>query len=258
MMQKVRESMLGAHVEEMRVVPTGVDLTIFRQGDKERNRAALDIPVDAKVLLFVANGGRRNYWKDFPTLERALRRVRERVGQKLFFVGLGGLGEQAPNGADADGDLRFVPHQRSADDVAKYYQAADVYVHAAVVDTFPRAVLEALACGTPVIGTRVGGIPEQIRDLDEAGQDATGIVVPAGDADAFAGAIERLLTDDPLRRRLSANAAADAQRRFDLQMQADHYLGWYETLIARRQSAVLTRQTEPSPDVLPSSIGLNQ
>jgi glycosyltransferase involved in cell wall biosynthesis len=255
MMQKVRESMLGPHLQEMRVVPTGIDLAIFTPADKERSRIQLGIPLEAKILLFVANAGRRNYWKDFQTLVSAFRELRERVGRQLVLVGLG----ETTQSAGQDDSVRLVPHVRNAVEVAKYYQAADVYVHAAAVDTFPRAVLEALACGTPVIGTRVGGIPEQILDLDEIGQDAaTGILVPPADPGGLARAIERLLTDDPLRQRLSRNAAADARNRFDLQMQADQYLAWYETLLARNESAVLTRQTEPSPDALPSSIGLNQ
>jgi glycosyltransferase involved in cell wall biosynthesis len=256
MMQKVRESMLGPHVQEMRVIPTGIDLAIFNPGERERSRARLGIPLDAKVLLFVANAIRRNTWKDFQTLATAFQRVRERVGQELVLVGLG----EKTSSADAQhGDVRFVPHSRDTAEVASYYQSADVYVHAAAVDTFPRAVLEALACGTAVVGTRVGGIPEQIRDLDEVGPSAaTGILVPAADADAFARAIERLLTNDQLRQQLGRNAALDARNRFDLQMQADQYLSWYETLIARTASAVFTRHTEPGPDVLPSSIGLNR
>jgi len=62
-------------------------------------------------------------------------------------------------------EVKFVPYQSSPEDVAKYYQIADVYVHAARADTFPNTVLEALACGAPVVATAVGGIPEQIKGL---------------------------------------------------------------------------------------------
>ena len=55
--------------------------------------------------------------------------------------------------------------RKGAETVAPYYQAADVYLHAAKADNFPRAVLEALCCGTPVVATAVGGIPEQVKGL---------------------------------------------------------------------------------------------
>jgi glycosyltransferase involved in cell wall biosynthesis len=54
-------------------------------------------------------------------------------------------------------------NQANQESVARYYQAADLYVHAAPADTFPNTVLEALACGTPVVATAIAGIPEQVE-----------------------------------------------------------------------------------------------
>jgi glycosyltransferase involved in cell wall biosynthesis len=126
--------------------------------------------------------------------------------------------------------------------VARFYQAADLYVHAARADTFPRVVLEALACGTPVIATAVGGIPEQIRGLRcETSQDAhlntygadeaTGVLIAKGDVRAMALAIERILKNDPLRYRMGDNAGKDAEERFNLQRQTDQYLELYRELL---------------------------
>jgi glycosyltransferase involved in cell wall biosynthesis len=240
MLQKVRESMLAPSVREARVIPTGVDLSIFRPSSKERSRAELNIPVDAKVLLFVANGGRRNMWKDYRVLASAFSRLVERhKSEKIVLIALGDK-----KVADANGqlDIRFAPHVRNAVEVAKYYQAADLYVHAAVADTFPRVVLEALACGTPVVATGVGGIPEQVRNLDEPhgpqrAMKPTGIVVPPGDAEAMALGVERLLFDDELRAKLGENAVVDSRDRFDLQRQANEYLHWYAQLVAERHAA---------------------
>jgi glycosyltransferase involved in cell wall biosynthesis len=110
--------------------------------------------------------------------------------------------------------------------VAEHYRAADVYVHAARADTFPTTVLEALACGTPVVASSVGGIPEQVRSLRAvearpamcvaaAAHDiaeATGFLVPPADAAAMADAVRVLLAQPAIRARLSENAAADAVR----------------------------------------------
>ena len=227
LMQKVEQSMLAPAIVESRVIPNGVDLTVFRPGDKAAARATLDIPPEARVLLFIAKRPKRNIWKDYATLHAAFRRLAPR--RFLFIV----LGEEAPVERIGASHLRFVAYQDAVETLVRYYQAADVYVHAARVDTFPSTVLEAMACGTPVVATAVGGIPEQITS-------ATGILSPAGDPAAMAAAIERLLDARELARQLSTNAAADARRRFDVQRQADDYLDWYRQILAARPTACET------------------
>ena len=238
MMDKVRKSMLAAAIVESRVIPTGIDRSVFCPSEKTAIRARLQIPQDAKVLLFAGNGIRRNIWKDYKTMRAAVALLAERAsGQSLLFIA---LGEGAQDERVGEARIRFVPHLKDPKEVASYYQAADVYIHAAAADTFPRAVLEALACGTPVVATGVGGIPEQIRSLWNSStleaSGATGIVVPPADAESMATGIETLLTNDQLLKRLSENAAIDAGQRFDLTKQATSYLEWYEHLVRTRRS----------------------
>ena len=149
----------------------------------------------------------------------------------------GATGEDAPVERIGRAEVRFVPFQRDPKMVARYYQAADVYIHAAKVDTFPNSVLEALACGTPVVATAVGGIVEQVKGLriTELGiydaDEATGVLVSLGSAEAMAEALVTLLTDEELHRRLRKNAAQDASRRFDLNREAEDYLMWYQEIV---------------------------
>ena len=81
-------------------------------------------------------------------------------------------------------------------------------------------MLEALACGTPVVASRVGGIPEQVSD-------GTGVLVEPGDPAALAAAIESLLADPERRARMGIAAAADARKRFSLDRQIADYLELY-------------------------------
>lgn len=224
LMDRVSASMLAPAVIEGRVIPNGVDLRHFHPADRAAARAAVGLPQDAKVLLFAANGIRANMWKDYHTMRAAVAALAERnEGGELLFVA---LGETAPSERIGRAEIRFVPFQTDAARVAQYYQAADVYLHAAKVDTFPNVVLEALACGIPVVATAVGGIPEQIN----AGR--TGFLSPAGDGEAMAVATGRLLSDEGLRLRMGVEAAADARARFSLDRQVDEYLGWYERVLA--------------------------
>src|ERR671918_1684959 len=96
-------------------------------------------------------------------MRSAIGQLAERRSQRqLIFVA---LGEDAPAERIGAAEVRFVPYQKDAALVARYYQAADIYIHSARADTFPNTVLEALACGTPVVATAVGGISEQVKGL---------------------------------------------------------------------------------------------
>ena len=75
--------------------------------------------------------------------------------------------------------------------------------------------------------------------------DSTGVLVPVGDAEAMANAIDGLLSDDTLRRRMGENAAKDAQERFDLRRHANDYLQWYEQLRRARPKRSVSRTTFP-------------
>ena len=232
LLEKIEDSMLAPAVVESRVIPNGVDLSVFRPGEKQKVRLELDIPSDAVVLLFTANNIRQNMWKDYAMIRTALTLVDEQLRErKAVFIGLGEEAKMEPIG---NIDLRFVPYQSEAATVARYYQAADVYIHASKADTFPNTVLEALACGTPVVATRVGGIPEQIKE----GQ--TGYLTPVGDPHAFAGRIIELLSRDDCRRNMGREAAIDARKRFDVKVQVDTYLEWYQTILCsvKQKSAI--------------------
>ena len=249
LMEKVSRSMLAPAVVESRVIPNGVDLSVFRPGDKQQARAALGLPPGAAVLLFAANGVRQNPFKDYRTLRAAVALTAEQRAAggegKVRELYLLALGESGPPERIGPAVVRFVPFQPDPAAVARFFQAADLYVHAARADTFPSTVLEALACGTPVVATAVGGIPEQVTPSGGgAGPDlATGELVPPGDAGALAGAILRLLDDEPLRRRMSENAGADARRRFDLDEQCRRYAGWYEEIVAARRAVTTQRSS---------------
>ena len=242
LLQKVEESMLAIGLVDSRVIHNGVDRSVFRPTDRRAVRASLDIPSNANVLLLAA-GSRGGMWKDHETLRVATDVIADRLpGPSTLFIA---LGDQAAPVTTARANIRFVGYQGNPGAVARYYQAADVYLHAARADTFPNMVLEALACGTPVVATAVGGIPEQIRTTDlealRSGTaerlEATGVLVPSGHLAAMAGAVVALLTNDAARRRLGENAVRDVRERFDLERQVDAYLDWYRTIIVRSRAA---------------------
>jgi glycosyltransferase involved in cell wall biosynthesis len=219
LMRKVEQSILAAGAEDLRVIPNGVDLSVFHPGNKEQARQELGLPQERKILLFTARRGSRNRWKDFSTMRDAVVKAAARLSlHGTVFVVLGGAG---PEMREENVDISFVPYQSDRQTVARYYQAADVYLHAAFADTFPGAVAEAMACGTPVIATETGGIPELVS------HGTTGFLVPPRDAGAMADRMEQLLADDALREKMATSAADVAEREFGLERQVSAYLRWY-------------------------------
>ena len=134
--------------------------------------------------------------------------------------------------ATGEVDVRSVPFQSDASHVARYFQAADVYVHSAHTDNFPNTVLEALACGLPVVATAVGGIPKQVNDGE------TGFLTPPRDPLAMASRIDQLFIDYDLRKSMGERAVADARGRFDLNRQVGAYLDWYAEILLQNNSHI--------------------
>jgi glycosyltransferase involved in cell wall biosynthesis len=110
-------------------------------------------------------------------------------------------------------------------DVAAVLRRADLLVHAARWEGFGLALLEAMLCGLPVVATRVSSIPEIVWDGD------TGLLVPPDDPGALRAALERLLADEPLRRRLGEAGRERARTEFSVERMARRTLAVYEEVV---------------------------
>lgn len=239
LMDKVEHSILKPAAIKSRVINNGVDQTMFYPADKERARAALGISADDHVVMFAANGIRESIWKDYATMRAAVGEVAQAIsGKSLRFLA---VGESAPDEKIGSATMTFIPH-KSSEDMARYYQSADVYIHAARAENFPNTIIEALSCGTPVIATAIGGIPEQIKGLryegDRSGlnhhdlNDATGILTPVGDVGALSSALCHVFQEPKILQQLSASAAKDARLRFNLETIGNQYLEFFDEVIA--------------------------
>ena len=199
----------GASPATVRIVPPGVDQTLFRPGDRAAARSALGIRA-RHVLAFV---GRLQPLKGADVAVRALAALAARHGLtdvELLVVGgasgsdhareperLAGLAQQ--EGVTAR--VRFLPpqpHER----LAQVFRAADVVLVPSYSESFGLVALEAQACGTPVVAAQVGGL------MHAVGDGTTGLLVPGHDPDTYASAVAWLLGSP---RRLAAMGTAAAR-----------------------------------------------
>jgi glycosyltransferase involved in cell wall biosynthesis len=158
------------------------------------------VPFEPSERPLVAFAGRLTAAKNLGVALHAVGRLPEAT---LVVAGDGEERERLERLAGAR--VRFLG-ARPRGEVLGLLAAADVAVLPSAWENFPHAAVEALAMGTPVVATRVGGVPEIVRDGEN------GLLVDAGDAAAFAAALERVLHDDDLRARLTAAAAGSVAR----------------------------------------------
>ncbi len=181
--------------ECIRVIPCGVDTSVFFLHDRQRARQALGLP-EGPLLLFV---GRLQPLKGIDTFLRVTQEVRRTYEDVQALVVGGGVDADDHHEAQELSRLqnltahlglaqhvRFITAQPQ-NVLTQYYAAADVFVMPSHYESFGMVVLEAMACGTPVVASRVGGLASTVV------QGQTGFLAPVGDTQAFAAAILRLL-----------------------------------------------------------------
>jgi D-inositol-3-phosphate glycosyltransferase len=204
----------GADPDRVSVIPCGVDVELFRPGEMAAARARLGLD-GGRVLLFV---GRLTPIKGLETLLRALARLdgREAGGPAPRLLVVGGDRDERLDGERGRlrrlatdlglrGQVEFRGPQPQ-DVLPDYYRAADLCLIPSRHESFGMVALEAMACGVPVVASRVGGLAVTVRD------GVTGVLVPEGDPVALGAAAAALLGDEPRRRALGRGATAWARR----------------------------------------------
>ncbi len=228
LLDRAKRSILYPSFINSHVIPNGVDLDRFKPLSKETSRLKLDIPRNAFVVLFVAHGIRNNPWKDFGTLEAAIKILsKNRLSKPFLFLAIGESGQQERVSEDVEVKWISSLEQR---DLASYYSASNVYVHPAKMENFPNVILEAMACALPVVATRIGGIPEQVVDYGAQGgssKEPTGILTELGNPKELAEALMFLSSNEQLANSLGLAGQKKCVEEFDLKTTVDRYTECY-------------------------------
>jgi D-inositol-3-phosphate glycosyltransferase len=191
----------GADAARIAVIPCGVDTELFAPGDQAAARAALGLD-DRPRLLYV---GRLAPIKGLETLLDGMAQLRA-VDPRAQLCIVGGDTDEPLDGHEAElrarlsrlglGDAVTFVGAQPQERLRAWYVAADATVLPSYYESFGMVALEAMACGSPVIASRVGGLQTTVRDR------VTGLLVPDHDPVALAEALGRLLDDADLRWRL--------------------------------------------------------
>jgi glycosyltransferase involved in cell wall biosynthesis len=188
---KVFAVSLGADAARVKVIPNGIDPAIFYPRDRDRCRAKHGINRERKIVL---SAGSLIELKGHHRTVKAVAAIRAK-GLDVEFLIAGGAGRAVQYEPEirkqvADSELQDrvrLLGEIPPDDLAELMCAADVFCLASSREGWPNVVHEALACGTPVVATRVGAVAEMIPSSDY------GFVVPPGEVEALSKALREAL-----------------------------------------------------------------
>lgn len=182
----------------VQVIPNIIDRSWFSPRTQDSETGA-----EAPFLFVITRNLEPIYGID--TAIRALALLRSKGIEADLEIAGSGPQEQSLRGLTRDLDLadnvRFLG-RLDRPEIADLYRRADVMLNPTTVDNMPNSVIEALACGVPVISSNIGGVPFIVKDRE------TALLVPVGNGELFADAMREIMTDPDLRRRLAENGEA--------------------------------------------------
>ncbi len=230
----------GANRRAIQVVPPGVDLTRFRPFSPETAKQTIGLSPSQRMLLFV---GRIEPLKGVDTIFQAIAIIKRDAPQLLENLSLSIIGGDPEDTvsdnaemerlramrADLDlGGLVVFLGAKDQDTLKYYYAASEALIMPSDYESFGMVALEAMACGTPVIASEVGGLAFLVRD------DHNGFLVPVRDPEALAAKIRTVLEQPDHRQQLAQNAVQTAQE-YAWPRIADRLLDIFSEMLPFRQ-----------------------
>lgn len=197
------------------VIPYGLDLNIFRPINRKTARELLKLPQDKQLVLFLSLQATSDKRKGFHLLQPALQQLSASEHENIELVVVGASKPEKPV------DFGFKSHYLGTltDDLilALAYSAADVFVAPSVQDNLPNTVLEAIACGTPCVAFKIGGMPDMIEHY------SNGYLAQPYEIDDLVRGIIWTLENEARSQKLGDRAREKAEQEFALEIQARRY-----------------------------------
>jgi glycosyltransferase involved in cell wall biosynthesis len=206
------------------VIPNGLDLQKYKPIERSLARKLLDFPQDKQLILFGAMKSTSDRRKGFHLLLPALQKLSQSEWQKRLELVVFGASEPLEP-PDFGFKANYIGKLSDDISLSLLYAAADVFVAPSVQDNLPNTVMEALACGTPCVAFKIGGMPDMIE------HEQNGYLAQPYEVEDLARGIAWVLEDRERYEKLCDRAREKAEEEFTLELQAQRYLSLYKELI---------------------------
>lgn len=217
--EKINQSLLRG--KPISVIYNGINTRIFQPHDKTGVRKKLALPADKKIILSVIKQGQSNPWKGADYVAKVIEQFEDK--KEILFICFGG------NANSNGGNIINIPYTKDQAELAEYYSAADLLLYPSIADNCPLVVLEAMACGLPIVAFKTGGIPELVQ------HKKTGYIAKyKNTADLIAGV--SYLMNLPLTEmsQMRSTAVRRAKDCFSVEKMVNEYLVLYHSLLAQQ------------------------
>jgi glycosyltransferase involved in cell wall biosynthesis len=219
------------------VIPNSIDLNQYKPMGRQAARHHFRLPLDKDLILFGAENATEDKRKGFQFLHGALNKLAARpFGDNIELVVFGAAG--ATNSRDLGFKVNYIGRLEDDASLALLYSAPDVFVAPSIQDNLPNTVMESLACGTPCVAFRIGGMPDMID------HGANGYLARPFDIDDLAQGMLFVLREG-LSDSMGDNARKGAERNFGLEVQAERSFSLYEEILSSKERSVVVSKANP-------------
>jgi glycosyltransferase involved in cell wall biosynthesis len=216
LIEQVKQSMLNRF--PIHYIPHGIDTEAYQPLDSQQCKFLLDIPTGKKVLMFGAES-LKDFRKGGDLLLKALQNLPASLKTETVLLTFGDYSEAMSKAVGIQTiNLGYVSSDRLK---SIAYSAADLFVFPSRADIFGLVLQESMACGTPLVAFKVGGVPDLVRP------SITGYLAEPENAQDLCNGIVQLLEDQSLRDRMSQECRAIARQEYSLELQAQRYIDLY-------------------------------
>ncbi|VEP12240.1 Glycosyl transferase group 1 [Hyella patelloides LEGE 07179] len=214
--QQVKQSLLNRF--QIHHIPNGIDTEAYQPLERELCRKILDIPPHSKVLMFGAQS-LSDSRKGGDLLLKALQALPQSLKAEIVLLTMGSSSNQITQTVGIKAiNLGYLERDRLK---SVAYSAADLFVFPTRADNLPLVLQESMACGTPMVSFKVGGVPDLVR------HNVTGYLATPEDTEDLSRGIVQLLEDDELRQQMSQNCRAIALAEYGIEIQVQRYVNLY-------------------------------
>ncbi len=204
-------------IKNIKTIHNGIDTKIFYKKNKIEAKVEYNLPIDKKIILFVAEFATLNPFKGGNILREI---IKQNNHEEYFFVTVGG------NNILNLKNHTSIHYISDKEKLANLYNACDVLLYPTQADNFPLVVLESMACGTPVIASKLGGIPEIISHNEDGF-----LIENYTNREEF----EKILNEffefsEDKKKQIESNASNKIQQYFSLEIMIENYQKLYKTI----------------------------